>query len=266
MRADRLLALMMLLQTRGRMTAQELAEALEVSVRTIYRDIDALSAAGVPIYADPGPGGGCALLDDYRTNLTGLNEDEVRALFMLSVPAALSELGFGGELRAALLKLSAALPAERRQDAAWVRQRIYLDWTAWQPAEEPAPHLQTIQRAVWEDRKLWLAYQLEYGAYRQRFERLVAPYGLVAKAGIWHLVCAADGRLRVYGVARLAEVQLTAEPFARPDDFDLSEFWQQWCRDDREMRARFPVTVRMSPHLAVEPAARTARKRAPTAR
>ena len=134
MRADRLLSLLMLLQTRGRMTAQALADELEVSVRTVYRDIEALSSAGVPVYADRGPGGGCALVDNYRTHLTGLHEGEVRALFMASMPSALADLGLGADLKAALLKLLAALPAERRHDDQWVRQRIFLDWESWQKA------------------------------------------------------------------------------------------------------------------------------------
>ena len=252
MRADRLLALLMLLQTRGRMTAQKLAEELEVSVRTIYRDIDALSAAGVPVYAERGPGGGCALLDGYRTNLTGLTEDEVRALFMLSIPVALAELGVGQELKAALLKLSAALPASRRHDEAWVRQRIHLDWSWWFQAEEPVPHLQTMQRAVWEDRRLCLTYRQQAGPSIEQFERVVDPYGLVAKAGVWYLVCAGDGRIRVYRVSRVLSARLTAEHFQRPADFDLAAYWSAHCAEYERNRPLYPVTVRVSPALASE--------------
>ncbi len=129
MRADRLLSLLMLLQARGRLTAKALAEKLEVSERTIYRDIDALCVAGVPIYGEAGPEGGYALLDSYRTSLTGLTEGEVRALFMLNIPAPLAELGVSQELRTAMLKLSAVLPAARRSDEERVRQRFYLDST-----------------------------------------------------------------------------------------------------------------------------------------
>jgi len=129
MRADRLLSLLMLLQARGRMTARALATELEVSERTIYRDIDALSLSGVPIYGDRGPEGGYALLESYRISLPGLKEDEVRALYMLSIPAPLAQLGVGQELKAALRKLVAALPAAYRADAARVRQRLHLDAT-----------------------------------------------------------------------------------------------------------------------------------------
>jgi predicted DNA-binding transcriptional regulator YafY len=250
MRADRLLSLLMLLQARGRMTAQELAGELEVSVRTIYRDVDALGAAGVPVYAERGPGGGCALIDEYRTNLTGLTEDEVRALFMLSVPAALDELGVSQELRAALRKLAAALPAARRQDEERVRQRIYLDWSGWAQPEEVAPHLQTIQQAVWEDRKLRLEYRAQIGPYTEQFERLVEPYGLVAKAGVWHLVGAGDGRVRVYRVSQVLEARISAERFTRPAGFDLAAFWQDWCARQEESRSTYPVTARISPGLA----------------
>lgn len=251
MRADRLLSMLMLLQARGKMPAQALAAELEVSVRTVYRDLDALSAAGVPVYAERGPGGGCALLDSYRTTLTGLTEEEVRALFMLTIPAALAQLGVGQELKAALLKLSAALPAERRRDEAWVRQRIHLDWTGWQ-AVEPVPYLQAIQRAVWADRRLWLVYRRQAGPAVRRFERLVDPYGLVAKAGVWHLVCLAGGRLRVYRVSELLEVRPAGERFERPADFDLAAFWAGWAVEAEAWRGLFEATVRVSPALAAE--------------
>jgi predicted DNA-binding transcriptional regulator YafY len=247
MRADRLLSILMLLQARGRVTAEQLAEELEVSVRTIYRDIDALSAAGVPVYAERGPGGGCALVEGYRTSLTGMTENEVRALFMLSVPAALDELGVSQELRAALRKLAAALPAVQRQDEETVRQRIYLDWAGW-PQPEPVPHLQTIRQAVWEDRKLIIAYRW-IAPHVQQFERWVAPYGLVAKAGVWHLVCADDGRIHVHRVADLVDVHATDERFERPADFDLETFWKAWCARREENRPRYPITVRIAPAL-----------------
>src|SRR5512147_1801731 len=202
MRADRLLSLLMLLQARGRMTAQELAQELEVSERTIYRDINALSASGVPIYAESGPGGGCALLDSYRTNLTGLTADEARALFMLSIPAPLDQLGVTQELKTALLKLSAALPEARRHDEARIRQRIHLDSLGWFQEAGAEPHLQTLYRAVWEDRKVAVTLRLEFGAFLQtQIEQVIAPYGLVAKAGVWHIVAAVDDRLRVYRAA-----------------------------------------------------------------
>jgi predicted DNA-binding transcriptional regulator YafY len=246
MRADRLLSIMMLLQARGRMTAQELAGELEVSVRTIYRDLDSLSMAGVPVYAERGPGGGCALLDSYRTTLTGLTQDEMRALFMLSIPAPLAELGVDQELKAALLKLSASLPSTRRHVEEHVRQRIHLDSEAWFESREPVPHLHTIQQALWQDRCLRIVYQLQFEA---RAEWDVAPYGLVAKANVWHLVCGRQGSIRVYRVSRALQARVLEETCERPEDFDLPVFWQDWCAAAEANRPSYPVTLRVSPEL-----------------
>ncbi len=246
MRADRLLSLLMLLQRRGQMTAQVLAEELETSVRTIYRDIDALSAAGIPVYAERGRGGGCALLDSFHTNLTGLTENEVRALFMLSIPGPLADLGVSQELKAAMLKLSAALPAARRRDEELVRQRIHLDSSWWFQADEPVPHLDTIQQAVWQDRKLVLTYRRPFPV-RDQVERLVDPYGLVAKAGVWYLVALCREQFRAYRVSRVLEAHLSPESFERRADFDLAEFWKAWITEFEESRAYYPVVVRVSP-------------------
>ena len=264
MRADRLLSLLMLLQTRGRMTAQALADELEVSVRTVYRDIEALSGAGVPIYADRGPGGGCALVDNYRTQLTGLHEGEVRALFVASMPGALADLGLGADLKAALLKLLAALPAERRGEDKWVHQRIFLDWESWQTTSPPgnaallaaAPALQLIQQAVWNDRMLWITYRRQSSFYRRQFKRLVAPYGLVAKEGQWYLVCAGSAeegdRIRVYKVAELLDVRGTADTFTRPAEFDLEPAWRAWCEHIRLDRGHYVVTAQVSPQMYLD--------------
>ena len=246
MRADRLLSMLMLLQARGQMTAEQLAAELEVSVRTVYRDLDALSAAGVPVYAERGPGGGCALLEDYRTTLTGLTPDEVRALFMLSIPAPLAELGVSGELKAALLKLAAALPASRRDDEARARQRFHLDPAGWSETPEPVPHLRTLYEAVWQDRCLHLVYRLPFDA---RATWQVEPYGLVAKAGAWHLVCRRDGHLRVLGVSRVMDAHLGEGTFQRPAGFDLAAFWEAWCAEVEASRPSYRATVRIAPQL-----------------
>jgi predicted DNA-binding transcriptional regulator YafY len=246
MRADRLLSLLMLLQTRGRMPARELAEELEVSERTIYRDIDALSAAGVPVYGEAGREGGFALLDDYRTSLTGLTEGEVRALFMLSIPAPLADLGVSQELKQAWLKLSAVLPAHRRVDQARVRQRFHLDATGWEQDAGAVPHLQTIYQAVWQDRRLSLCYHPLPGI---EIEQTADPYGLVAKAGVWYLVCAHKGRLRAHRVSDLIAVSLQTGTFERPEGFDLAGFWETWCAEREQSRAAYTVTVRAAPGL-----------------
>jgi predicted DNA-binding transcriptional regulator YafY len=245
MRADRLLSLLMLLQTRGRQTARRLAEALEVSERTIYRDLEALSTAGVPVYAERGPGGGVALLESYRTTLTGLNEGEVQALFMLTIPTALAELGVSGELKAALLKLAAALPASRREAEQRVRRRIYLDATPWSHTSSDQPHLQVIYRAVWEDRRLAVTFQPRFGT---SFTRTVDAYALVAKGDIWYLVALQDGRPRVFPLAGILAAGVGEDRFERQPDFDLVAFWEAWCAAASE-RPAYRVTIRAAPEL-----------------
>ena len=247
MRADRLLSLLMLLQTRGRMTAAQLADELEVSERTIYRDMDALSIAGVPVYGEPGPEGGYALVESYRTNLTGLNEAETRALFMLSVPAPLTELGVTGELKAALRKLAAAVPDSRRGEEERARQRIHLDSRWWFQGQEPVPHLGVLHQAVWDDRRLNLTYRHIIGI---PIQQVADPYGLVAKAGVWHLIYAAEGLVRVLPVGRVIEVESLSEGFQRPGDFDLAGFWRDWCAEHEARRVGYPAIVRVSPEMA----------------
>lgn len=249
MRADRLLSLLMLLQTRGRMTAADLAAELEASQRTVYRDLDALSAAGIPVYAERGPGGGCALLDSYRTTLTGLTPLETRALFMLSVPAPLAELGVSQELRAALLKLSAAVPADRRPAEASARTRIHLDSIWWFQEKEPVPHLATVQEALWADRLLQLT--LVYRAIHEvELQRVGAPYGLVAKTSVWYLVWHDGDRVRADPVSTIADARVLDKAFERPADFDLVAFWQEWCHQVEADRPSYPVVARVAPDFA----------------
>ena len=206
MRADRLLSLLMLLQTHGKLPAHQLAKELEVSERTIYRDIEALSMAGIPIYGEPGREGGFALVDHYRTTLTGLSDAQVQALFMLNIPAPLADLGVRQEARTALLKIAAALPGDHREDERRVRQRFFLDAVGWDRGEEAVPHLQTIHQAVWHDRQLWISYRI--GPLAVDLEQRVEPYGLVAKAGIWYLVYRRGEALRVQRVSRLLDARL----------------------------------------------------------
>ncbi len=237
----------MLLQTRGKLPAWKLAKELEVSERTIYRDVEALSMAGVPVYAERGPGGGVSLVDSYRTTLTGLTADEAQALFMLNIPAPLFDLGVGQQLKAALLKLVAALPVGRQQDEGRVRQRIHLD-ASWWFQDEPAPLLQKLHQAVWQDRKLEIAYRHEHQNIMTT--QVVEPYGLVAKASVWYLVAARQGRLRVYRAGRVVQVRALEECFERSSDFDLAEFWAGWCQAVEHDRPEYPVRVRVSPALA----------------
>jgi len=248
MRADRLLSILMMLQGRGRMTAGQLSAELEVSERTIYRDVDALSVAGIPVYGERGPEGGYALLDSYRTRLTGLTESEVRALFMLNIPAPLAELGVDDELRAAMRKLSAALPERNRGAEAQVRQRVHVDSVWWAQGDDPVPHLRALHDAVWQDRVVRIRYRQPFGTPAV-LERRVDPYGLVVKAGVWYLVYARRGRLRVRQVSHLQEVYLTPDTFERDAGFDLSAFWREWCAEGERQRTDYLVLVRVAPDL-----------------
>jgi predicted DNA-binding transcriptional regulator YafY len=232
--------MLMLLQTRGRMTADDLAEELEVSPRTIYRDLDALSLAGVPVYADRGPSGGISLLDDYRTNLTGLTRNEVRSLFMFTVPGLFADLHADKTQEAATLKLLASLPSPFRQDAELARQRIHLDPAAWFQPPEATPHLATLQDAIWQDKRLRLVYRRADGNW---VKRLAEPYGLVAKTSVWYLVAGVMRGVFAYRVSRIQEAEITDSTFERPADFDLPAFWANWCAQFEASHDQYAVTL-----------------------
>jgi predicted DNA-binding transcriptional regulator YafY len=228
------------------MTAADLARRLEVSERTVYRDLSALGTAGVPVYAERGPGGGCGLMDGYRTNLTGLTEDEARTLFMAGSLKPLADLGLSGASEGALLKLLAALPSRYRDDAERARQRLHLDPAGWDQHEEEVPHLRAIQEAVWRDRRLLLTYRKGNG---EVVERRIDPLGLVAKSSIWYLVARQNGAMRVFRVARTLAATMLDEPCERPPDFDLPAYWNRWRDDFKASLPRYPVTVRVAPQL-----------------
>jgi predicted DNA-binding transcriptional regulator YafY len=223
MRADRLLSIMLLLQIYRRLTAGELARRLEVSERTIQRDMDALSTAGVPVTALRGQGGGWALVDGYRTNLTGLNDAEIQSLFAATPTRLLSDLSMEKASDAAHVKLLASLPAASRALAEYARQRIHVDAAGWGNAGERAPHLRTIQEAVWRGRKLFVAYAR--GCEQPDAELLVDPLGLVAKGSVWYLVASVGGDARSYRVSRVRSARLSEEEASRPEGFDLAAFW-----------------------------------------
>lgn len=247
MRADRLISILLLLQSRGRMTARALARELEVSERTIYRDVEALSATGVPLYAEHGPGGGIDLLDSYSANLTGLKEEELRALFMLfSTSEPLDRLGVSSDLKSALLKLTARMPESHRANEENVQQRFLLDWSWWNHAQEPVPHLSAVQQAVWNGSRLRLQY---YTYLKVPIQVEVDPYALVAKAGIWYLAAAVEGTMRVYQISWLAEVQILDQTFERRAGFSLPDFWRGWCAEYEEQQRGYLVRLRISPGL-----------------
>ncbi|MEU2615380.1 WYL domain-containing protein [Micromonospora sp. NPDC007271] len=245
MRASRLVSLLLLLQTRGRMTAQELADALEVSVRTVYRDVESLGAAGVPVYADRGPAGGYRLLEGYRTRLTGLTAPEAEALFLAGMPGPAAELGLGPVVAAAELKLLAALPDELADRGGRMRQRFHLDAPGWFRHPDPTPHLAALARAVWEDRLVEMRYR-RWRAPRE-VTRVVAPLGVVLKAGRWYLVARCGEQLRTYRVGAVLDLVVRDERYERPADFDLAGYWREWTqryeRDVYRAEARVRMTV-----------------------
>ena len=247
MRADRLLSILLLLQVHRRQTARELAHRLEVSERTIHRDMEALSAAGFPVFAERGTGGGWMLVEGYKTNLTGLNKDEIQALFLTKPLRVLADLGLDKASDAAMLKLSAALPSAHRDNAEHARQRIHIDLTGWNRAEEAVRLLPMLQQAVWQERKLRFTY--ERGGGCDPVERLADPLGLVAKGSAWYLVAVVDGDTRSYRVSRVASAELTGEPCIRPKGFDLAEYWEQSAVNFKAQLPSYRTIVRADPEI-----------------
>ncbi|HEY6408442.1 MAG TPA: YafY family protein [Ktedonobacteraceae bacterium] len=246
MRADRLLSILLLLQVQQRMTARELAMRLEVSERTIHRDMEALGIAGIPVTAERGMGGGWHLLEEYRTNLTGLNEAEIQALFFSKPARLLADLGLRKAGDAALIKLIAALPSLSRRDAEQVTQRIYVDTTGWHHTEEDISALSTLYEAIWKERKLSITYQRDGS---NSFERMVDPLGLVAKGSTWYLVAAIEVEARSYRVSRVQDARVKDEACVRPKDFDLAAFWAESSTHFVANLPRYPVTMRIAPEV-----------------
>jgi predicted DNA-binding transcriptional regulator YafY len=242
MRASRLLSTLMLLQTRGRMTAQEIADELEVSVRTVYRDIDALAESGVPLYGDRGPAGGYQLIDGYRTRLTGLTAEEAETLFLAGVPGPAAELGLGTVLAAAQLKVLAALPPELRSRASRISERFHLDAPGWFQQGEQPEYLADVADAVWNQRSIFVRYRRWGGEVERRLD----PLAIVLKAGIWYMVARADrGEVRTYRVSRILELTATGEHFERPERFDLAAYWREYSDDFERRLYPLQATVRL---------------------
>jgi predicted DNA-binding transcriptional regulator YafY len=236
-RASRLVALLLLLQTRGQLTVAELAERLDVSERTVQRDANALAAAGVPIVSIRGPAGGYRLDRGYRTRLTGLDAAEAEALFV--GPAA--ELGLGRELAAARLKLLASLPAELQERASMAARLFHIDTRGWFREEDRAPSLSVLAGALWRCRRLDIRYREGSAVVRRR----VDPLGLVLKAGVWYLLARRRGEERVYRVSRIVSAREREEPCERPRDFDLAAAWTEHSIAFERIRHQVEVTVRV---------------------
>ena len=226
MRASRLLSIQMLLETRGRMSASALARALEVSVRTLHRDIDELTSAGVPVYAERGRAGGFQLMPGWKTTLTGLTPAEAEAVFLTGLSGPAADLGLAQPVQSAGLKLMAALPAPLRDPAQRVRSRLHLDPVEWYREAEPVPFLSLATTAVWEGRQLAINYE----SWTQAARRTVHPLGLVLKAGVWYLVAARNGQPRTWRVASIREARLLETPVSRPRGFDLAAYWAESVR------------------------------------
>jgi predicted DNA-binding transcriptional regulator YafY len=244
LRADRLLSIIMLLQSRGRLTTQQLAEELGVSRRTILRDVDALSFAGVPVYAEGGHGGGIALDENYRTSLTGLQDREVRALFVASHAPTLAEVGLGDAAKSTMLKLSAVLPASQRPSVEHIRQRILIDSAWWWRDDQPPAFWDQLQQAVYEDRCIQAVYERHDG---ETIERILEPYSLIAKSSVWYLLAQYQGELHTYRVARFQRMTLLDTRFRRREDFDLNTYWQTQLQDFKEAVSEYRFTLRVHP-------------------
>lgn len=243
MRSSRLLAILILLQLRQRLTARALADEFEVTERTIYRDIDALSAAGVPVYGDRGPGGGFQLLDGYRTKLTGLSTDEAEAMPLIGLPSAASALGIGPAAQRAQGKLLAALSAPSLEGAGRLASCFHLDPVDWYQADEPVRHLPALARAVLDRRTCAIRYE----SWRGPSDRRIDPLGLVMKAGSWYCVARTGGKLLTFKVANIRDCAVQDATFDRPADFDLATHWRDsLARFERDLRPR-TARIRTTP-------------------
>ena len=245
MRADRLLSIVLLLQAHHQLTSKALAQRLEVSERTIHRDMEALSGSGIPVVAARGTTGGWSLLGEYRTNLSGLNEDEIQSLFLGPSPKVLSDLKLQQASEGALLKLLAALPAMYQRGAQRARQRIFVDSAGWSTTEEAVPLLSLIQDAIWSEQKIRITYQRGPGC--DAITREIDPLGLVAKGNAWYLVAGVDGDLRSYRVSRISEVIRFDKPIQIPPDFDLADYWKTSAAAFKSSLPNYSATFRVSP-------------------
>ena len=243
MKSGRLLEMLLLLQARGLVTAAELAERLEVSPRTVYRDAEALSSAGVPIYTERGRAGGIRLLPGYRTDVTGLTQDEARALFVLSTGGAQEDLGLGTAARSAILKVMRAVPEPFRLAATATSQRILVDPAGWMRSPDPVGALGVLQAAVFTDRRVRLRYRRS--GQRSASVRVVDPYGLVCKAGIWYLVADSGGEPRLFRVSRVVSAVADEEPVRRRAGVELAEVWASLRREVEDRPAPLEVLVRV---------------------
>jgi predicted DNA-binding transcriptional regulator YafY len=245
-RADRLLSALLLLQAHGRLSGRQLAERLEVSARTVHRDMEALSASGVPIFALRGAQGGWQLDENWRTQVPGLDEVELRALLMAQ-PRVIGDSRLAAAAERALGKLMAAMPGGMREQAASIRQRLYVDTAAWRGSSENLEMLPVVQEAVSRDRKLRLQYRKQGG---ERSVRVVDPLGLVAKGTTWYLVAQTANGLRTFRVSRIESAKVLEKPCERPPNFDLAGHWRAATERFQEGWQKVEVTMRLETRAA----------------
>lgn len=243
MRASRLLFILTTLQARGRASARALADEYGVSLRTIYRDVDALSAAGIPIYSERGNQGGYRLLDGYRTRLNGMSALEAEALFLSGLSGQAAELGLDAACASAKDKLLAALPAEVREGAGRMRLRFHLDVPGWFEASERPACLPQLAQAVWDERPV----RIRYRSWTAEKERLLDPLGIVLKGGAWYLVARSGASVRTYRVSRILELQLLDGRIDCGEDFDLPAYWAESARRFEQEQHPERATLRLSP-------------------
>ncbi|MBW8300789.1 MAG: YafY family transcriptional regulator [Hydrogenophaga sp.] len=242
MRASRLINILTTLQANGLVTAETLAEENEVSVRTIYRDIDALSLAGIPVYSERGSDGGYRLLDGYRVRLNGLSQAEAEAMFLSGLPGAAADLGLGSLMAGTQKKLTAALPEELRQSAAKMQAKFHLDAPTWFGENEQPLHLQAIADAVWNSKRI----RMRYRAWKSEKNREAGPLGVVLKGGAWYMAARVEENVRTYRIARILDLVVTEDRFERPGDFDLAGYWtENTLRLERELHPN-TATLRVS--------------------
>ena len=246
MRADRLLSILLLLQSHCRLTARELARRLEVSERTILRDMEALSGSGVPVMAERGSGGGWSLLGDYQTRLTGLSAEEAQSLFMARPARLMADLGLARQSESALIKLEASLSAAARRQAEFARRRILIDTAGWRGSNESLACLPVLLDALWRERQVRFLYARE-GC--EPAERCADPLGLVAKGSAWYLVARVESQPRTYRVSRMSDAAALDAPAAEGGNFDLAAYWQRSAAEFRESLPRYYAAFLAEPSI-----------------
>ncbi|NGM81519.1 WYL domain-containing protein [Paenibacillus sp. 7124] len=241
MRADRLLSILLLLQNRGKLTTSQLSEMLEISERTVHRDMEALSAAGIPVLAERGREGGWRLSEGYRTRLTGMKPREIGALLLTADPAILDDLGIKEDYAAAARKLEAVNRTIGPESGFNLAGQVHIDGISWHPIDESVPYLTLLQQAMRECRSI----RIQYGRQDEPKERIIDPLGLVAKRGIWYAVASCEGDHRTYRVSRIIHAEILENHFQRPENFDLQAYWEQSTRDFRASLPRYPAELRI---------------------